>query len=396
VDDFQRVQDSAFLWNHQHGRWHDLVWLVYSVFFFIEPLQRYNLRQWLDFALIYTVFLALYIGIIRASSPKLAYACMAGMTILGLAWYPFNQSGSGILVYVAAFAPFIADSLAVCLSIFAVVMVSISVEGLLLHVTPWSWGCVAFFSLAVGTGNLFGAQRIRANKRLSMAQEEIAHLAKVAERERIARALHDVLGHTLSVVVLKSELAGKLMHHNPVRAQQEIGEVEQIARKALAEVREAIRGYRSEGLPAEIDRARATLAIAGVTLDCTNTPPKLRPAEESVLSLVLREAVTNIVRHARATSCRMTFAEDGTARSLVLEDDGCGGIRHEGNGLRGMRERIESLGGRLHVTSSTGPRLTINVPAIEIPESVPSDGAVPNPTRTSGAGDLAHNPHGTP
>jgi len=197
---------------------------------------------------------------------------------------------------------------------------------------------------------------MRANKKLGLAHEQIAHLAKLAERERIARDLHDVLGHTLSVVVLKSELAGKLMDRDPVRARHEIGEVEHIARKALGEVREAIRGYRTEGLAAEIARAKKTLDAAGVALDCGTKPPQLAPAEETVLSLIVREAVTNIVRHAQASHCRLEFASNGFGTALTVEDDGRGGVREEGNGLRGMRERVESIGGKLLIDSGEGTR----------------------------------------
>jgi two-component system sensor histidine kinase DesK len=236
------------------------------------------------------------------------------------------------------------------------------VEGWSLHLNPWTWGFYIFFSIAVGSGNLVAAQRMRANKRLDLAHEQIAHLAKLAERERIARDLHDVLGHTLSVVVLKSELAGKLMDRDTQRARKEIVEVEHIARKALSEVREAIRGYRSEGLAAEISRAQKTLDAAGVTLECGAKPPQLAPAEETVLSLIVREAVTNIVRHAQASHCRLEFAANGGGTALVVEDDGRGGIRTEGNGLRGMRERVESLGGQFRIDSARGTRLFVEIP----------------------------------
>ncbi|HWE84685.1 MAG TPA: sensor histidine kinase [Terracidiphilus sp.] len=353
------------LWNHRHGRWFDLVWLIYSVFFFIYPVQRNTASVWILFACAYAAFLALYVGIIRATSPRMAYICMVAMTVLGLCYYPLNQSAAGIMVYVVAFAPFITDSVTVCIAIFAVVSLTTAAEGMLLHFSPWSWAFISLFSFAVGAGNLLAAQRMRSHYKLNLAHEEIAHLAKVAERERIARDLHDVLGHTLSVVVLKSELAGKLLQQNPERAQIEIGEVEHIARQALAEVREAIRGYRSEGLAAEIERARTVLDAAGVSLDCTTVPPKLRPAEETMVALIVREAVTNIVRHAQASHCSIAFKEEEKTKGLVVEDNGSGGIRHEGNGLRGMRERVESLGGRLWLDSGAGTRLTVEIPGLQ-------------------------------
>jgi two-component system sensor histidine kinase DesK len=142
-----------------------------------------------------------------------------------------------------------------------------------------------------------------------------------------------------------------------------MAEVEQIARTALSEVREAIRGYRSEGLVAELDRARATLDAAGVALECISTTPTLLPAQETVLSLIVREAVTNIVRHAHASHCRITLERNAVRTALLVEDDGRGGIRQEGSGLRGMRERVESLGGSFHIASEDGTRLVVEVPA---------------------------------
>src|SRR5215470_13203989 len=339
------------------NRLYDYVWLVYSVFFFIEPIARNNLRYWLQFAAVYAVFLALYSGLVFARTKLQSYLLLAAMGTLGLAYLPWNNSACGILVYVAAFIPFISDSVAVVVGTIAVLCASVGIEGYLLHISPWAWGFPAFFCVVVGATNLLTAQKIRSKAKLELAQEEIEQLAKLAERERIARDLHDVLGHTLSVIVLKSELAGRLFERDPQRARQEIGEVEQVSRKALSEVREAIRGYRSEGLTAEIERAHRTLDAAGVTLTCKSKPPSLSVAEETVLALAVREAVTNIVRHAQASQCRMQFVSENGRTSLTVEDDGRGNIRQEGNGLRGMRERIEGLGGHFSIDGKQGTRI---------------------------------------
>jgi two-component system, NarL family, sensor histidine kinase DesK len=340
----------------------DFIWLIYSVFFFIQPIEEHSLTKWIALAVVYLCFLALYSGLVFSRSKRIQFGLLAAMAALGAAYYPFNAGAAGMFIYVAAFVPFVSESIALCAATFVAVSGIVALEGWHLHTSPWGWGFNAFLSIAVGSGNLVAAQRMRANKRLDLAHEQIAHLAKLAERERIARDLHDVLGHTLSVVVLKSELAGKLMDRDPARSRQEIGEVEQIARKALTEVREAIRGYRSEGLAAEIARAQKTLDAAGVTFECRAKPPQLAPAEETVLSLIVREAVTNIVRHAQASRCRLEFAANGEGTALVVEDDGRGGIREEGNGLRGMRERVESMGGQFRIDSEQGTRLLIEIP----------------------------------
>lgn len=351
--------------------WWDYIWLLYSVFFFIEPIERRSLHYWLQFAAVYATFFALYSGMVFLKSRRTQYWLLAGMGVLGLYYYPYNQAAHGMFIYVAAFIPFITESLAISLTTIGLSCTAVLAEAWFFHMNPWTWGFGLFFCLVVGCTNLFTAQRVRNNSKLQMAQEEIEQLAKLAERERIARDLHDVLGHTLSVIVLKSELAGRLFSRNPERAQTEIADVESIARKALTEVREAIRGYRAEGLAAEILRAQGVLDAAGVTLVCDETPLAMSPAEESVLSLVLREAVTNIVRHAQASRCVLRFeAQDGQTM-LVVEDDGRGGVREDGNGVRGMRERIEALGGRFVVdnpktSGAKGTRLTIQIPGSKI------------------------------
>jgi two-component system, NarL family, sensor histidine kinase DesK len=350
------------------SRLFDFIWLIYSVFFFIQPIEDHSRIRWIEFVAAYLCFLGIYTGVVYAKSKRTQILLLASMAVLGICYFPVNPGAAGIFIYVAAFIPFISESIPVSVATFAGACAIMMTEGWLLHRSPWTWAFCAFFVIAVGSGNLVAAQRMRANKKLNLAHEQIAHLAKLAERERIARDLHDVLGHTLSVVVLKAELAGKVMDRDPGRAWKEIGEVEQIARKALGEVREAIRGYRSEGLAAEINRAQKTLDAAGVTLECEAKPPQLAPAEETVLSLIVREAVTNIVRHAQASRCRLEFAANGHGTALLVEDDGRGGIRQEGNGLRGMRERVESMGGQFRIDSARGTRLVVEIP----PQSVRS------------------------
>ncbi len=232
---------------------------------------------------------------------------------------------------------------------------------------PFNYLLTAFFVIVVGASNLFIAQQKRADLKLRRAQAENVGLAAVAERERIARDLHDVLGHTLSVIVLKAELAGRLLERDPARAATEIADVERTARTALAEVREAIGGYRSRGLNAEVEQARQTLLSAGVALSCETRPPPMPAREETVLSLAVREAVTNIVRHAHATQCTMRFATtpDGFA-SFEVADNGAAIIEREGNGLRGMRERVQELGGRFRIEQGLayqeGTTLVIELP----------------------------------
>jgi two-component system sensor histidine kinase DesK len=187
-------------------------------------------------------------------------------------------------------------------------------------------------------------------------------MARVAERERISRDLHDLLGHTLSVIVLKAELASKLFSRDPERAQNEIHDVETISRDALVQVRAAVRGYRLVGIEGELRNARTALEAAGIRLEAAVEPPGLTPVQETVFALALREAVTNVVRHARAKVCRLTLRQSDRFCELEVADDGQGGAVVEGSGLLGMRERVEAIGGAVECDGSKGTSLRVRVP----------------------------------
>ncbi|AWN21890.1 sensor histidine kinase [Deinococcus irradiatisoli] len=211
-------------------------------------------------------------------------------------------------------------------------------------------------------GNHAGFHQGQAQQRLAEMQREKEKLAADAERERIARDLHDLLGHTLSVIVLKSELASKLAEKHPARAAEEIREVERISREALSEVRAAVQGYRSSGLSAELARSKVALDAAGVRLILERAPLELPPATEAGMSMVLREAVTNVVRHARARTCTVSIEQRGAVYVLSVQDDGSGLAGPEGSGLTGMRERVRALGGELRRECGNGTRLSAEFP----------------------------------
>lgn len=351
-----------------------IIWLAYSFFFFIEPIVNPTRFNWVFTLGIFFIFLPVFFTYIYTESEDTRRGMILATFLLGLIAFPFNGGASTFFIYTAAYIPFSFARVRTALTLMGVEVVAIGAETWFHHAlhprdTFWPNAVIAvLLLLIVGGGNIFFAEQRRADCRLREAQEQNLALAAVAERERIARDLHDVLGHTLSLIVLKAELAGRLIDRDPVRAASEIGEVERTARTALAEVREAIGGYRARGLAAEIEAARRALDAAGVTLVCDTMPATstgLRANEETVLSLALREAVTNVVRHAKATQCTLSFCmEDGQHR-LLIEDNGSHVQAREGNGLRGMRERVEALGGRLTLDRTTGTRLLIALPAQE-------------------------------
>ncbi len=306
--------------SQKHTAGSTLVWLAYTLFFFITPIFQPSRRLWLGTIGFFVLFLCVFLVYTRTTSEITRRLMIAATFAIGLACFPWNGGASTFFIYTAAFLPFSVEATGWVLAFFSLEAVGIALESWLCHI-PWQSAVFAIFLLLIiGGGNIFFAQQRRADCKLRAAQEENVALAALAERERIARDLHDVLGHTLSVIVLKAELAGRLIDRDPQRAASEIAEVERTARNALAEVREAIGGYRARGLVAEIEAARRTLDAAGVTLQCDAMPSTntgLRANEETVLALALREAVTNIVRwprprhHLHACASHM---EDGQHR----------------------------------------------------------------------------------
>jgi two-component system sensor histidine kinase DesK len=341
------------------------VWLIYSAFFFVEPVMRHNLRYWGENLAVYVVFLGFYTWYVETRRPEFRLPLIVAIFLMGVATIHWNEGGSYFFIFASALAPFAVRRMRSALLLMLADAATAGAMWLWLRENPINFVMTAVFIFVVGLANLFVAEQKRSQCKLEKAREENHALAQVAERERIARDLHDVLGHTLSVIVLKAELAGRLMGRDNVRAAAEIADVEKTARTALAEVREAIGGYRAKGLQAEVDMARMTLDAAGVTLKCDTLPPTLKAREETALSLSVREAVTNIVRHAQATECTMRFtvASDGFT-TLEVEDNGRKTVTREGNGLRGMRARVEELGGRFRIERAAvqGTRLVIELP----------------------------------
>ncbi|HXC42048.1 MAG TPA: sensor histidine kinase [Candidatus Dormibacteraeota bacterium] len=355
-----------------HG-WAPFIWLAYLSFFFIQPiLDHAGWKMWFLTALATAIFLVLYFGLFWLQKPR-SLLHIGGMVILGLVFAPINGGASTFFVFAAAFVPFCVQTERAGVGLIAGIVALAGIETQVFHLNGWFFFYGGGLAAAVGGSNIYFAQRNRALAKLRMANDEIEHLATVAERERIARDLHDVLGHTLSVIILKSELAGKLMDRDPQRAGNEIREVEQISRQALSEVRDAIRGYRSQGLPAELAKAKATLETAGVSVKCEAAKLTLPAMHESVLSMAVREAVTNVVRHAQARNCSIRLGQRNGSCHLEIEDDGRGGDHSEGNGLRGMRERVEMLGGTLTRDSQAGTRIAINLPLKQTPSKVQTE-----------------------
>jgi two-component system sensor histidine kinase DesK len=205
--------------------------------------------------------------------------------------------------------------------------------------------------------------------KLRLAQDEVGRLAATEERLRISRDLHDLLGHSLSLIVLKSELAGRLAEQSP-QMRKEIEDIESVARKALMEVREAVTGWRQPSLTEELDNARAVLRAAGVREEVRIAGTPLPGPLDGLFGWAVREGTINVVRHARATVCEIKVTFDGRHAILEITDNGNGGgdPYERGSGLRGLGERVADAGG----TVMSGPEPGGHGLRVRVPKSIMS------------------------
>lgn len=337
--------------------------LLWSFWIFLGPLfQHVGQGFWWSLVLGYPIFLLLFLlSWIRPTVEVNGY--VGALVILTALSMPWNPAGWTYAVFACAMLPYEGSWLTTAIRM-AVIQALLVLEGIFLH---WDW--YAFLILvgvctSTGVGALAGRINWEKNTRLRMSHEQIRQLAATAERERIGRDLHDLLGHTLSLITMKLELSRRLLDRDPATARRELAEAEEVARHALAEVRAAVTGIRAAGFAAELASASLLLRTSGVRLDQHLQAFNLPEPVECGLALVLREATTNIARHAHATLARVSLAGTGDGVQLCVEDNGRGGIQVAGNGLRGMRERVQALGGTLQLDSPPGggTRLNVQVP----------------------------------
>ncbi|HEY0232872.1 MAG TPA: sensor histidine kinase [Dokdonella sp.] len=348
--------------------------LLYLLFLFMNWADQPP-HVWLPATLIsIVVFLPLYFRAYRQCGRKLLVHA-AAIVAIGFALTPFNTGANTYLIYAAVFLPFAAITLRTTILLIAAGLALYTLEllllGLPLRYTMLTVAITAIVSIAISAANHFHREKRLRQAELKLSHDEVRRLAGLAERERIGRDLHDLLGHTLSLITLKSELALKLFDRDPPAARREMAEVERVARDALGQVRRAVSGIRAAGIAAELASARLLLESGDVRLDYRKDDVVLPADIETVLALVLREAVTNIQRHARAAHARVELkAIDGSV-CLAIEDDGRGGTIEPGNGLTGMHERLHGLGGRLEISAvrGGGTRLLARIPLPPVAQS---------------------------
>lgn len=310
------------------------------------------------------IFIYLHLSLYFYGGPnpvRLRYA--AGIFALGFMLAPWNFSSVGYLIFgffmIVYLVPMKVSSTVIALSIAAYVL-----EMTLLGASGSTIVSVLVPAVTLAVIAIFTSYAHFNQRELRRSQEEILRLATLAERERIGRDLHDLLGHTLSVVALKSELARKLIDRDIDAARAEIAEVERVARDSLAQVRNAVSGIRSTALSSELLAATALLEAQGFKVKCETENVKLPHDRETVLALSLREAATNVRRHSNAKVVTIRLRKEAADVVMEVVDDGRGGRIVPGNGLNGMRERLDTVGGSLSLwpNPAGGTLLRASVP----------------------------------
>ena len=361
--------------------WSHFVWMIYLGFLFTPLLAPGHGWAWLwPTLLTIPLFVALYVSAIlkfRRSNPPGAKALpeVLVIAVMGYLLAPVNDSANTYLVYSVAIAPFAVAGFRRMVLLVAALLSLYGIELAVLGFNPMLFAITVMVGAASGASNYMMLENRRKNLALRRSAEEVQRLARVAERERIGRDLHDLLGHTLSLIAIKSELAAKLIDRDRDAAAREITEVMNVARDSLRQVRAAVTGLKSAVLEGEMASARALLESVGVALTCQRDAMVLSAEIETSLAMIVREAVTNIQRHARAqrASVEVLAEEQGLAGgpmgqekgvSLLITDDGRGGVNAEGNGLAGIRERVQALGGTvdIHSPHGEGTRVRVRVP----------------------------------
>ncbi|HEY9131892.1 MAG TPA: sensor histidine kinase [Dyella sp.] len=362
--------DSPMAENIRHGKspWTDMVHLLWSAWIFVTPLFGGGYGwSWAAFtAASYPVFIVLYLHYMVATRRAGQWYALAAVA-LGLVLLPWYPSSTTYFVFgcilVRCRGVSIVNYMLRVVALNACYMAVAAAAGF-----PWqmivTMPLVTFIVTTIVNVESMSEEQ---NVRLRLSHDEVRRLAATAERERIGRDLHDLLGHTLSLITLKLELSRKLFDRDPEAARREMADAERVARHALAEVRSAVTGIRATDIAAELASVRLLLESSHVHMDYV-LPALVLPVDmERSLALILREAATNIARHAQASRATVKLETGERHLHVTISDNGRGGVCSDGNGLCGMRERVLALGGQLEIQSPKGQGTILKI-VIPLPE----------------------------
>lgn len=344
----------------QKNQW---IWWVFSLYYFI-PLFYIN-YQWWQILLVVAAFIA-FLGLsitIAMTDFNRVWLPIGALLLLAVVMTPLTPGASTFFTYAGFFMGFCLSTrpmmLGVSLSVAVVIFLHLE------HQYPFPVYLMPSIIGLVTIGMVGRMERLRMENKLASARSEgeIRQLATIAERERIARDLHDLLGHTLSSVVLKAELADKLLQqHNTEAARQHMQDLHKIARESLSLVRQTVSGYKHRGLCDEVMQLCDKLRDQGFSVHLSGDIPPIPPKTETALILALTELTTNIMRHSKGNRCELQFEQHADKLQITVEDNGQPKAITPGNGLIGLRERVQSLAGEFYSDIEQGCRFVITLP----------------------------------
>jgi two-component system sensor histidine kinase DesK len=349
-------------------QWGAGVFLVYLAYPLSDLVAHHGPGTVVVGLLLLALFVVLYLRVVPrvAFHPDSALArrTAAAMVVIAVVYCVVcGRGGTTFATYLAVSTVFLLPAVASVPIVLALAALAVFVPQ---HVPSWGlhgpqWGA-GVPAILIGTAMLGLRSKAASDIRVRRAEDQVALMAAEQERLRIARDLHDLLGHALTTVTVKAELASRLAGRDPDRAAREMAQVAELARQGLSDVRAAVAGYREVSLATELAVAREVLTAAGIRAELPPATEDVPGELRELFGWVVREGVTNAVRHSRAQRVRVTMS----ARSIEVADDGVGPgpDGSTGNGLRGLVERVAVLGGRVETgpAGQRGFRLLVEVP----------------------------------
>jgi two-component system sensor histidine kinase DesK len=373
------VSDNKEANMYNRYKWYSLIWMAYMVYPIYAIVQMPAAEMWIGFTLIVIFLAAYWLSILHNS-----YLLLKALPLIIIIGYFSVRYDSAFLFMGFYTSPIIGrlpskkqffTALGMLVILDSVIFIYYGrsmTQDSVMNLIPTIAIMLAFPFIIKG-----GIRSRELKLKLNVANEEIARLIKNEERERISRDLHDTLGHTLSLITLKSELAEKLIVKQSDRAIQEVKDIQMTARSALKQVRELVSGLSMSSIQEEVRQAEKILAVAFIDFVVFGNIRGLKaaPLVQNILAMCLRESVTNVVKHSKAKRCTLELTEEPGQIIMTIRDDGIGICKEDdasdssssGHGLLGMKERLDLIDGKLHFQSGndgSGTQLIITVPRI--------------------------------
>ncbi|MGF1728618.1 sensor histidine kinase [Photobacterium kasasachensis] len=329
-------------------------YVAYCVFWPLSVTEQYF--AWI--AIVTFLFCFLHIFHAKASQ---RWIYIIPVFIIGLICSSYNFWGGIFLLYSAIMLGLVVQT-RLLISMYVLSMILIAIE---LYILEYHWVAIVLILIEMTLFTVVSKYRASANMdyfNLQQQQKSIEYLSTLVERERISRDLHDLIGHSLSMIVMKSELAVRLSPSAPEKCKSEIIDICDIAETAKSDVESAISGYRSRGLDNEITNGKEMLSSAGMSTFTHIKKVAVSSRQEASLSLIYREIVTNIIRHAKASDVRIFMFSNGKYIVLRVEDNGIGIGNSQGSGIAGIRHRVTECNGKLFINGKPGTIIEARLP----------------------------------